>query len=287
MREVLPMVQRHFETVFVRGDAKFGEREVIAECEAHQARFALVLASNVRLDEMADALSRTAWKPFKTHDPKRVAAAAGDKKTRRKRRRWRKLRACQRGYKRLVTVRRWVADFDYTLPLRRRGKDKDFGLAGRSYRVVVQRQQVDTYQGHPRLFTEYRYRYVITNIPRSTMDAAEVFCFSHGRCDQENTIEQLKNGIAALRMPTGELRSNGVFLMAGQLAWCLRAWLSLLALPRETVHWEWKSFRHAFVYVAAKITHSSRQAVVRLSGSHRFVEHLLIASERLQSFAFR
>ena len=47
------------------------------------------------------------------------------------------------------------------------------------------------------------------------MDPAEVPCFAYRRGDQENIIEQFKNGIAALRMPTGELLADSVFLMAG------------------------------------------------------------------------
>ena len=90
-----------------------------------------------------------------------------------------------------------------------------------------------------------------------------------------------------MRMPTGELLANSAFLMAGQLAWCLRSWLSALALPKETIRWEWKWFRQAFVYVAAKITHSARRAKVYLAGSHRFAAHLVIASQRLQTFAFQ
>ena len=119
------------------------------------------------------------------------------------------------------------------------------------------------------------------------MDAAEVLCFAYGRCDQENIIEQVKNGIAAMRMPTGELLANSAFLLAGQLAWCLRAWLSLLALPKESTRWEWKWFRQAFVYVAARVTRGARQVRVFLADSHRFVEHLLTAAQRLQSFTFK
>ena len=178
-----------------------------------------------------------------------------------------------------------MAEFEYTLP--RQDKASDFGLGGRTYRVVVKRQEVDISEGQDYLFTEYRQRFVITNIPRSEMDAGEVVSFAYGRCDQENIIEQFKNGIAAMRMPTGELLANGAFLMAGQLAWCLRSWLSLLALPKQTLRWEWKWFRQAFVYVAAKITQTGRRSVVYLAEGHRFIEHLLIASQRLQSYTFR
>ena len=285
LHEVLPMVQRHFGTVTVRGDSAFYQRAIIAACEQHQARFALVMDGYQVLHDRADALDPSAWKPFSAHRAEDVARVAADRATRRKRKRVRPRRARERGYTTLQTTRQWVAEFEYTLP--RRDKACDFGLGGRTYRVVVKRQEVDVSEGQHYLFTEYRQQFVITNIPRSEMDAAEVICFAYGRCDQENIIEQFKNGIAALRMPTGELLANGAFLMAGQLAWCLRSWLSLLALPTQTLRWEWKWFRQAFVYVGAKITQTGRRCVVYLAEGHRFIEDLLIASQRLQSYTFR
>jgi hypothetical protein len=234
---------------------------------------------------MAESLPKRAWKPFYEESPRRPSPTKPHTQTRRKRKRHRRGIARRRGYTTLHTTNQWVAEFTYTLP--RRQKNIDDGLAGKTYRVVVKRQRVETSEGHQRLFVEYHDRFVITNIPHVEMDARKVFVFAHGRGDQENAIEQFKNGIAALRMPTGELFANAAFLMAGQLAWCLKTWLSLLALPKETVRWEWKWFRHAFVYIAATITKGARYATVRLPAGHRFVEHLIIASQRLQSFAFR
>jgi len=285
LHEVLPRVGRHFGKVFVRGDSKFYQHAIIAECERYGASFAFVMDGYDVLHQRADALPPSAWKPFSAHRPDRVAEAAADKKVRRKRKRLRARRAQGRGYKTLATTRQWVAEFHYTIP--RGGKDRDSGLAGKTYRVVVKRQRVDIAQGQAYLFTEYRDRFVITDIPQSHMDAAEVFCFAYGRCDQENIIEQFKNGIAAMRMPTGDLLANSAFLMAGQLAWCLRSWLSALALPRETTRWEWKWFRQAFVYIAATITRGARRAQVYLAGSHRFVDHVLIAAQRLPTFEFQ
>jgi len=288
LHEVLPMIGRHFQQTYVRGDSKFYQHAVIAACERYGAHFALVMDGYAVLQEKADALPPSAWKPFSAHSAGRVAQRAADKKWRRKRKRLRAKTARERGYTQLATTGQWVAQFDYTIP--RHGNE----VAGRTYRVAVKRQQVDTHEGQDYLFTEYRDRFVITDIPPSHMDSAEVFCFAYGRCDQENIIEQFKNGIAAMRMPTGELLANSAFpsplracLMAGQLAWCLRSWLSLLALPQPTTRWEWKWFRQAFVYVAARITHHARRAVVYLTDGHRFVEHLLVAAQRLQSFVFQ
>jgi hypothetical protein len=39
--------------------------------------------------------------------------------------------------------------------------------------------------------------------------------------------------------------------------------------------------------VAAKIARHARRAVVYLAGSHRFVDHLVIAAQRLRCFEFR
>jgi len=282
LKEVLPMVKRHFGQVYVRGDSAFYQKAIIAQCVRHHVGFALVMDSYANLIEMAENLPESAWKPFSAHSAQRVARAAANRKTRRKRDRVRRRKAQERGYKTLATTGQWAAEFNYTI----RPGLEEFGVVGSTFRVVVKRQLVQTSQGQNLLYEDYVHRFIITNIPRSKMDASEVLCFAYGRCDQENIVEQAKNGIAALRMPTGDLLANAAFLMAGQLAWCLRAWLSLLALPRETSRWEWKWFRQAFVYVAARITQSARQAKVYLAGCHRFVEHLVIASQRLQCFTF-
>jgi len=282
LTEILPMVAEHFRRVYVRGDSAFFQKPIMAECIKAKAGFALVMDSCQTLREKAESLPESAWKPFSAHRAERVARRAAGCRVRRKRPRLRRRIARQRGYKTLTTTRQWVAQFDYRLSC---GLES-YGVVGRTFRVVVKRQRIETTQGQEHLFTEYVYRFVISNIPRQEMNASELLCFAYGRCDQENIIEQFKNGLAAMRMPTGELLANDAFLMAGQLAWGLRAWLSLLALPQETLRWEWKWFRQAFVYIAAKITSHARRAVVHLAGSHRFVEHLLIASQRLRTFEF-
>ncbi len=285
LRELLPRVNRHFGQVLVRGDSQFSTRPMIAACREHEVMFAFVTPAYKTLIERAESLPRTAWKPFSTdrqQEPDRLRAT---KSTRRKRTRHRRRKARRRGYKNLSTAREWVAEFDYHLPQESRWHH--LGLTGAQFRVVVRCQRIEVSEGQKRLYDEYRYSFFTTNIPRGRMTAAEVVRFTYGRCDQENIIEQLKNGIAALRMPTGGLLANNAFMLMGQLAWSLRSWLSLLALPRETLRWEWSWFRHAFVYIAARITQHARRSVVYVTSSHRFVDHLIVASERLRCFEFR
>ena len=222
---------------------------------------------------MAEALPPEAYRRFAWERPEEVARRKGIE-GRRHRRRTRRARARARGYVTLTTRDQWVAEFRYRP-----------SWAEREYRVIVRRQTVATSQGQQTLFAKLHYRFLITTIEAGS--PLEVIRFAYGRCAQENTIEQLKNGIAAMKMPTGALHANAAFLMAGQLAWNLRAWLSLLVLPKDSLHWEWKRFRHAFVYVAAKVAARARTVAATISASHRFAAEILRASQRLETIVFR
>lgn len=256
-----------FRRVIVRGDSAFYRKNLITLCEAHGADFALVMDGMEVLVKAAQALPERRFRPFDPHPAKRTCPRRA---RRRRRERTRQRRAQQRGYRTLHTTAVWVAEFRY----RPTGLERD-------YRVIVKRQRVQEKRGQRVLFERYVYRFIITSI--EDMSAADVLRLAYGRCNQENTIEQLKHGLAALRMPTGELLANGAFMMAALIAWNLRAWLSLLALPAESLRWEWKRFRHAFVYVGAKIIHHARTAVVQLASSHRFTPDLLAAARRIDA----
>ena len=63
----------------------------------------------------------------------------------------------------------------------------------RSYRVVALRKNLSKMKGEHVLFEEIRYFFYITT--RTDLSAAEVVACANQRCDQENVIEQLKNGV--------------------------------------------------------------------------------------------
>src|ERR1051326_6828424 len=79
-----------------------------------------------------------------------------------------------------------------------------------------------------RLFEEYRYFFSITN--DRDMTAEEVVFSANDRCDQENLIAQLKDGVHALKAPVGDLVSNWAYMVMAGLAWSLKAW-SVLLVP--------------------------------------------------------
>ena len=60
----------------------------------------------------------------------------------------------------------------------------------------------------------------------------QIVSLANGRCNQENVIEQLKNGVNAMRMPVDDLLSNWAYMVMTSLAWNLKAWFGLL-LPNS------------------------------------------------------
>jgi len=266
----------HFARVYLRGDSKFCRREIVRLCAEGEGQvgFALVKEEAPNVRELAEGLAERAWKPFVMHPDEERTRGRGP--SRRRRMRHRRAVAAARGYRNLTTVREWVAEVPYALT----------NCPG-VFRLVIKRQEIEERTGQGRLFRLFMYRYVLSNIPAWEMGSAGVVRFAYGRCDQENAIEQAKNGLHGFRMPTGGYLANGAFLVMGEMAWCLRAWLSLLALPGETGRWEWKRFRQAFVYVGAKIVRGAREALVRISAAHRWAEALVQAMLRLRRLPFR
>jgi len=88
---------------------------------------------------------------------------------------------------------------------------------------------------------------------------------AHERCDQENVIEQLKNGVHAMRLPVDDLVSNWAYMVMTALAWNLKAWYVLL-LPRrrrglELLRMEFRRFLHAIILLPVQIVRTGRSSI--------------------------
>lgn len=74
--------------------------------------------------------------------------------------------------------------------------------------------------------------------------------FANQRCDHENDIEQLKNGVNAIQMPVDDLIANWAYMVVAALAWNLKAWYGLLTpnklLGHQIIRMEFKRFINAF-----------------------------------------
>jgi hypothetical protein len=140
----------------------------------------------------------------------------------------------RQGYTDIRLVGEEVAEFNYRP-----------GRCRQDYLVVVLRKHLVLEKHGQPVGEETRYFFYLTN--EWTWERAEVGYFANDRGNQENLIEQLKNGVRALRAPVNTLEANGAYLVIASLAWSVKAWLALLQ-PRAGIRqllltMEFKRFR--------------------------------------------
>jgi hypothetical protein len=146
--------------------------------------------------------------------------------------------------------------------------------ANRLYRFVVLRKKIVLLKGRRRVGSEYRYFFYITN--DSVLSQEQVVSEANHRCNQENLLDQLKNGVRALHAPLNTLEANWAYMVIASLAWSLKAWATLL-LPflslarkhladRECVsRMEFRSFVQRFILVPAQILRSDAGSSIDFS----------------------
>jgi hypothetical protein len=265
LRELFPMLGRHFKQLIVRGDSAFAKQAIFDACEESGHFFAVVSPQQQSFARLFEALPAEVWKPYRPREPKAVRQVKRRKRGPNRRRQ----RARGRNKRDLQLKKQWIAEIAYQ-------PDRSQKL----YRLIARYQEIEEHeQGH--LFMLTRFRFALSNLP-SSVSAEEVIDLTYQRCDQENLIEQLQHGVTAMRMPTGGMDSNSAFLTCARLAHNIKPWLAQLALPMETMRWEWKRFRRAFVYCAARVVHTAGQVHARFADSHRFADTILAAHMRLE-----
>lgn len=273
LHEVLPRVMAHFGKALVRADSEFDRTDIREACRAHGAHFAFVGREFPNRPGIAESIPEKRWKPFtpRAQRQARICRRRRGYRPRHKKRNQRRRRARARHYKELHLAKQWIAEVPWTPP-----------GANETYRLVIRRQLIEHRKGQMFLCADYRYRYVVTDLPRS-YSTQDVVDETYQRCDQENLIEQMGSGIAMWRMPVAEFDGNAAWLEIARLAWNIGKWIAQLALPEEAVRWEWKRYRNAFVDAPATVIKGGRRVNVRIAGSHRFCDSLIDAHQRLQT----
>jgi hypothetical protein len=138
----------------------------------------------------------------------------------------------------------------------------------------VLRKLIDEERGQLCIGSDFRYFFYVTNDRKLTQ--AEVIAEANGRCNQENLIEQLKNGVRALHAPLNTLEANWAYMVIASLAWSIKVWAALL-LPvsgrwRERhqadrdrmLRMDLRTFLQAFILLPAQILVRGRQLIIRL-----------------------
>lgn len=142
------------------------------------------------------------------------------------------------------------------------------GKCQQDYRMIVLRKNLSVEKGEAVLFDDVRFFFYITNDPR--MSATEVVYQANERCNQENLIEQLKNGVNAMRVPVYDLNSNWAYMVIASLAWTLKAWFAL-TLPRaedreDVLRMEFKRFLNAIICIPCQVIRGGHRILLRLLG---------------------
>ncbi|HEV3111735.1 MAG TPA: transposase [Candidatus Binataceae bacterium] len=175
LRAVLPRVKRHFQNALVRGDTDFDRADVLQEVIEQEAYFAIGGRVYANRAALAQALPESAWQPFIP----RAQRGRGNAPARRWRTaNWRKHQAAQRGFRNLRTIGQWITELSY----------QPTGVSG-PCRMIVRRIRIEEQDRQGALFESFRYRLILTNLPRS-YTPREIVDLAYQRCDQENVIEQ-------------------------------------------------------------------------------------------------
>jgi len=258
--KAIDLVSPYAPRVCLRGDTDFS---LTAHFDrwAERVDFIFGMDNSSALRSRAEALPETAWR--RLHRPASYQNATGQVRARRD-----DVKAAivaEREYLNLNLNHEDVAEFDY-----RPGK------CSREYRVVVVRKNISRARGEQVLLDEVRYFFYITT--RTDLTAAQVVELANERCDQENVIEQLKNGVNALRVPLYDLVSNWAYMVIAALAWNLKSWFALM-MHRKTdrrayLRMEFRRFVNSIILIPAMVSRRARGITIRLIGYTPAIDRL-------------
>ena len=269
-----------FRSILLRGDTDFSQTAYLDGWDAQgDVTFLFGLDAHQNLKLKAESLQKSAWQPLARPQRYEVQTQEREKPANVKQK-----IIGERGFQHLRLRAEHVAEIEYR-PVK----------CKKAYRLIICRKTIDVTYGQEKFWDEYRYFFYITNDRITPAD--ELVLRANGRCDQENLIEQLKNGVHAMKLPVNDLVSNWAYMVMASLGWSLKAWWGLM-LPeasghgqagdarakeararqkREVVRMEFKRFVASVVRLPCQIIRSGRRLIYRLLSYSPWQEPLLAA----------
>ena len=266
-----------FRKTLLRGDTDFGSTQHLDRWDGQGARSVFGIDASPKLQDLATGLAESDWKRLR-----RPAKYAVKTTARGRRENIKERVVVERGFENIRLTSEDVAAFRYQP-----------GACRRPYRVVTVRKNLSVEKGEWVLFDDVRYFFYITN--DETTPADELVLLANDRCNQENLIEQLKNGVHAMRMPVSTTVSNGAYMVMASLAWTLKAWFALLLpetgrgaerrrVEKQTVlRMEFRAFQRAFIAMPCQIVRAGRTIIYRLLAWNPWQRVFLRGVEALRS----
>ena len=268
MDRAIALVGPSFKEVCLRGDTDFALTGHFDRWSAEGIWFAFGVDAMPNLVKIAEGLENKRWRVLKRREQRPLSGQ-------RRQRPWnfKEEIVGEKGYRNIRLQREHIAEFSYR-PTK----------CQRSYRMIVLRKSLSVEEGQMRLWDEVRYFFYITN--RADLSTAEVVWFCNERCNQENLIEQLKNGLKALRMPVDNLASNWAYMVMAALAWTLKAWFALLVRRREhrdqLLAMEFRRFLHGLIRIPVQIITGGRRILYRILGYTPWTPTFLATFDRVR-----
>jgi Transposase DDE domain group 1 len=246
-----------FDDVLLRGDTDFTMSQHLDRWDDDGVRFVLGYDANPTFVERAENVHPNEYEQL-VREARRAFSSERAKQPRVK-----DEIVKQRGYLNKRLVSEDTAEFEHK-PSR----------AKKTYRIVVLRKFIIEERGQLTLSGDFRYFFYVTN--DRTLSHAEVIAEANDRCNQENLIEQLKNGARALHAPVNTLNANWAYMVIASLAWTLKVWSGLLlpVSPRwrkmheaerdRIVRMDFRTFVQRFIMLPAQIIRTGRRTIFRL-----------------------
>jgi hypothetical protein len=254
-------------SVTIRGDTDFTHTAHLDRWDEAGRRFILGMDAHPKVVGLAEALPTSAWTKLERLPKYEILT-----EPRQKGFRYKEQIVIEKEYRNQVLVGEDIAEIEYQ-PVK----------CSRKYRLVIVRKNISVQKGERALLDEIRYFFYITN----RKDAAEkIVGLANGRCDQENVIEQLKNGVNAMRMPVNDLLSNWAYMVMAALAWNLKSWFGLLMPNRERglemVKAEFRRFLNTIMLIPCQIVRTARRVIYRVLGYNGWLADFFATWERLR-----
>jgi len=269
-----------FRHILLRGDTDFSQTTHLDRWDGQGVRFVFGMDAGSKVVGLAEALP--AWRWSRLHRPAKYRLRT---RPRQRPPRVKEEIVREREFENIRLRSEDVAYFPYQ-PV----------ACAKAYRMVVVRKNLTVEKGDLTLFDDVRYFFYITNDWKTSAD--DLVFLANDRCDQENLIDQLKNGVKALRMPVDNLESNWAYMIMASLAWTLKAWFAML-LPEEgrwaekyreekrlLLRMEFKGFVQSLMQMPVQIVRSGRRIIYRLLSWNPWQHVLLRAVVHLHSLRY-
>jgi hypothetical protein len=264
------LVSQVADSVTLRGDTDFTHTEQLDRWDNAGRKFILGFDANPKLVGLAEALEKGAWQPLERLPKYEILTEPRPKAFR-----YKEQVVVERQFENQKLLGEDLAQIEYQP-----------SKCQRKYRVIILRKNISVQKGEKVLFDEVRYFFYITN----RKDKAEkIVGLANGRCDQENVIEQLKNGVNAMRMPVNDLVSNWAYMVMAALAWNLKAWYGLLVPDRqhglELVKMEFRRFLNAVMLLPCQVVRTARRVIYRVLSYNSWLKDFFATWARLEAFS--